>query len=657
MFKSIKTKIITTVIALFLIGISAITVSNNYQVKVKTQDSVIQSSEALVNGMSNAVENFFGQYGKGIEYLASTNTLRNEEAFNSSEMRDTMQQFLSIYSEAFSIYYALPNKEFTAYPSMKVGSDFDPTIRDWYKDATQSTDQVIWSQPYEDASSNELVVTASKAVLSNGIVVGVVGFDIKLSVLNDMIASNELGHEGIPYVLDSEGNVIVHPTLRGENVKERPDMKEVYTSESGEVRFTDSDTGIDRLNIFATIPGLDWKVGAVYEEKHINALASELRTSMLIVSAVMVIAIIIALYFIINRIVKPIRSIKDMMNTVSHGDLTVRTEIKTKDEIGDLGLHFNTMIDHTNAIITTVHESAKNVMMNSESLSAVAEETSASSTEVAFAVAEIAKGASKSAEDAELVSERAERLGSQIEKIIEKAAVMNDIARNTGAMNTEGRGRMNEMKSSFTNWQTDLQSMANVIGTLSEKVKAIGGVMETITEISAQTNLLALNASIEAARAGEHGKGFAVVAEEVRKLAEQSARSTDEVKATVQELQMESTIVTENMNTTIQNFNHQSSVVQETEMAFGTISSLMDDMQIAIEEVTGEIERVATYKDEVAQTIQTMAATSEETAAACEEVSASTDEQLHAIQSVANSAEILTKLSEELSAAVEHFKI
>ena len=86
--------------------------------------------------------------------------------------------------------------------------------------------------------------------------------------------------------------------------------------------------------------------------------------------------------------------------------------------------------------------------------------------------------------------------------------------------------------------------MSEVIGTLESKVKAIGSVMETITEISSQTNLLALNASIEAARAGEHGKGFAVVADEVRKLAEQSARSTEEVKVTVQELQAESRLVT-----------------------------------------------------------------------------------------------------------------
>src|SRR5690606_28450645 len=125
--------------------------------------------------------------------------------------------------------------------------------------------------------------------------------------------------------------------------------------------------------------------------------------------------------------------------------------------------------------------------------------------------------------------------------------------------------QMNELKQSFGSWEIEMRSMADVIDTLEEKVKEIGGVMETITDISSQTNLLALNASIEAARAGEHGKGFAVVAEEVRKLAEMSARATEEVKETVLQLQEESRLVTSQMDETIATFRDQESVVQETE--------------------------------------------------------------------------------------------
>ena len=156
---------------------------------------------------------------------------------------------------------------------------------------------------------------------------------------------------------------------------------------------------------------------------------------------------------------------------------------------------------------------------------------------------------------------------------------------------------------------------------------------------------LHLTQVLKAARAGEHGRGFAVVAEEVRKLAELSSQSTEEVKITVQELLSGAQQVTKQMLETRGNFVQQETVVQDTEASFAEISLLMADMQASIDSVYIEVQKIEEHKKEVASTIQTMAATSEETAAACEEVSASTDEQLRAIQSVAEYAEQLTELS------------
>src|SRR5699024_719624 len=127
-----------------------------------------------------------------------------------------------------------------------------------------------------------------------------------------------------------------------------------------------------------------------------------------------------------------------------------------------------------------------------------------------------------------------------------------------------GRAQMSVLSSSFNNWNEDLQQMGGMIGSLEDKVTAIGSVIDAITAISTQTNLLALNASIEAARAGEHGKGFAVVAEEVRKLAEQSAQSAEQVRTTIHELQDGTHHVIEQMSSTRDTFESQSSVVKDT---------------------------------------------------------------------------------------------
>ena len=135
---------------------------------------------------------------------------------------------------------------------------------------------------------------------------------------------------------------------------------------------------------------------------------------MISIQTVVIIIIFTALYLMISRMIKPIKSLQKLMDAVANGDLTVRSDIKSKDEIGELGNNFNIMVEHTNAMITVVTASSENVKSSSESLSAISEETNASSEDTARAVNEIAHGAANSAENAEKVIERADLLGQQI---------------------------------------------------------------------------------------------------------------------------------------------------------------------------------------------------------------------------------------------------
>lgn len=364
--------------------------------------------------------------------------------------------------------------------------------------------------------------------------IGVVGVDILLAQLTDELNANKLPFDAFTILLDETGIAISHPTKAGENLMDLDYIKKLYTNKQGKIEFTD-ENDVEKINVFTTVDQFGWKVAAVYEKDNLMGMAKELRTSMLIIGLITIVIVSVAMYFVISRMIEPIGKLKLLMDSVAEGNLTVESDIHSNDEIGQLGDNFNTMISKMKGIISVVSTSAENVRMNSENLSAVAEETNASSSQVAHAVSEIAEGAAKSAEDSETVSERTEHLGEQINDIHTKAEQMTHIAGRTEIMNTNGQKQMAELKETFGTSGLKLKTMNETIVVLGDKVKAIGSVMETISTISSQTNLLALNASIEAARAGEHGKGFAVVAEEVRKLAEQSAAATDEVKVTVLE--------------------------------------------------------------------------------------------------------------------------
>ncbi|MGG0655721.1 methyl-accepting chemotaxis protein [Rummeliibacillus pycnus] len=658
MGKTIKWKIISTVILLVAVGLVLLNVVSTYTVNQKTNASLIDQSQVLVTEMSSSIENYLGNYEKGLIQFSKSSEVLNYKGKQSKKLLvGKFNDFLSIYNSTTSVYYAQTNRHLDILPEADLGSDFDPTSRDWYKNAYNSPEKVYWTAPYIDQATKEYTISAAKAVVKDGNVIGVVGIDILLSNLTKEISKTELGFNGYPIIVENDGKAIVHPTKSGQDLSKYSYVKKMLENNKEKGVVYDAEKGKSYITIYNTLPNLKWKIGAVYDEAQIHQTASDIRNIFVIVSIILLAILFVVLILVIAKITKPIGVLRKLMDQVANGNLTVRSQYSGKDEVGQLSQDFNKMIENMSSTIRVVKDSSFNVNDNSMKLSALAEETNASSEEVTAAIGEIAEGASNSAGRAETAGEHAHSLSIQINDIHEKSNAMKEIAEEAQIVNSGGQKQINKLQSTFTEWENSMSEMANVIVTLENKIKSINSVMQTIMDISNQTNLLALNASIEAARAGEHGKGFAVVAEEVRKLAEQSATATEEVREIVQVLQQESKLVTEQMLATKNNFQSQNEVVSITSETFYNISNLVQRLQESISVISKDVISVTTFKDEVVDIIQLMAATSEETAAASEEVSASSAEQLNAIESVSASAENLTQLSEKLSDAIKKFKI
>lgn len=665
MLNSIKGKLIVLFVVLFVLTLSIVGITVNYQTKQQIKTDATTQTEAIVSQMEDSLRLYLERYASSMQYIAeSAEVIDYVKTSNAGEETDerVLEQSLNNYidlNEGVTSIYATTaeTREIKIIPSVELPADFDPTTREWYKKSVENPELIFWSEPYEDAATKDIIVTASHAIKDGSKVIGVMGIDFKLTQLLEMISAVEIGYNGYPFIFSSAGTAIVHPERVNENLMELPFIQEMYEDEDGKGIISYVYNGDNKLLVFETVPGVNWKVGAAFTENDLMVSAHEIRNSIIIISLIALAIAGIFIYFAASKITKPLSVLNATITKVADGDLRVRADIKTKDEIGTLAQHFNDMVVSMRTLLTVVDDSVNNVKVSAESLSAVSEETNASSEQVAVAVNEIAKGATESAEEAENANQLSIQLGGQINDINHKMSEMISLAEKADDSNSRGINQVRDLKASFTTANTFMNDTEQVIFNLENEIKKIENVMTTITEISSQTNLLALNASIEAARAGEHGKGFAVVAEEVRKLAEQSVKATDEVKQTITDIQNGSAKAVDSMNKTKNNFTEQTDVVNKTEQTFEMISALVEKMKEAILFISSEVDQVADSKEEVVGSIHNMAAMAQQAAASCEEVSASTDEQVIALQSVSKSAEQLTELSNELKEIVEKFKL
>ncbi|SHK20474.1 methyl-accepting chemotaxis sensory transducer with Cache sensor [Anaerobranca californiensis DSM 14826] len=658
---SIRWKITGTIVLLILLPIVFLGITN-YQ---RTTGLFVNDFKLTANQILMESQEGINLYLESLEKaLTSLSKLEDvQRATESEERREKLPSLLAAFQESYPnvshVYLGTEEKEFFIYPKVQLPEGYDPTTRPWYTGAV-STKGLYWTEPYLSADGSGFVVSLAKPLYNtydNNRFVGVLTFDINLRDLQVMVSNVSIGETGTAALLSSKGIVMSHPfpELIGEELP-IPDLLEtVMKNRDGGMDFEFN--GEKRFAVFNTIERTGWKLigSPLYEEIYSNV---RFILNNILVNGLIALLVASALGFLITfTITKSIKSLAEDVEKISTGDFTVRTNVKSKDEIGALGKAINTMTEQLSKLFKDIQNVSQQLAVSSETLAANTEETTASTNEVARAADEIAKGAQEQAKDVENGTEMVKRLEEKLVELNQNSTEILNLTGEVEKANESGSNAVAKLIKANLENNKVTENIEKTIFDLNEKTKSIGGILETISNISNQTNLLALNAAIEAARAGEAGRGFAVVADEIRKLAEQANNSTEEIAKIVTEIQSESVRSVEIMQQTKEQSKVQNLAVEDVDNAFTNINSSIATIIGKIQSITNYVEGMAKDGKEIVDVMQRVAAISEETAASSEEVTASMEQTAMAAEEVAKAAEQLNILSDKLNNELKRFKI
>lgn len=377
-----------------------------------------------------------------------------------------------------------------------------------------------------------------------------------------------------------------------------------------------------------------------------------------IASVVLIILSLVASVILTMKIAKPVRELANKANQVAEGDLTVELEDTVrKDEVGQLHSAFQYMVGSLKDTIKSIEKMNVEVNQFSEDLFTEVNMLSEGSKQVASSTDELAQGSQSISSDIQESTSLIEGMHSGFQGNVD--ASKKSQLQSASALESvkKGQASITKQRKIMDESAVSTKQVEDSVKTFVQYTDEIENTAQLVNDIAEQTNLLALNAAIEAARAGEQGKGFAVVAEEVRKLADESRKATEQIFEMVQHIQSGITSIEEVTQQSIELSDEQQNTMQQSESAFTDIYEHVSTINSQLDVLVKGMEESNEVSEQIAASMQNISAVTEETAAGTEEISASTVEQQRSFQTVQEKVQSLRNLITSLDEKLNQFTL
>ncbi len=542
-------------------------------------------------------------------------------------------------------------------------ADWVLTERDWFLDGKEN-EAFAFGEPYYDSKSGDVCVSAAVR-MSDPDSVRVLAVDVYLDYVSELVAGiDESKNERSFLVTQGSRMIIAHPDEGMTALTlDTPGIDRLYADIgkailAGKTGFlTAQGNSGEYFVCINEIPGTDWLLVSYVSRKDVLAELTRLEYIMAAIAAAAAFTLIFATMHMMNRVVKPVARVTEVIRKVSEGDFSQNIEVRGNDEIAVMSAHTQEFLVQMRSTISDIRQISEWLEKQSEDNDRVSGSLQDSSKSQTEAMRTLDSKVGELSEAAERVSEQMGRMAKVIEEAAAQGRYAGEMMRQTVEISGNGREAAEHVSSGMRHIEESISSLSEQIMQTDAAIEQIGSMVEMIVNVAEETSLLSLNASIESAHAGEAGKGFAVVAGQIAKLAVSSGAAADDISRLTTEIKdaMHQAIV--KMKESAAEVKASAALVGENTKTFETVFEKAGETSKTVErmvELVGKAEAVAADMQVIAESQVSEAGQITESARALDRHTQTVNDDS---RTVAQNAKELERESKKLMEQVRRFRI